>query len=192
LQQIAAALPNQGAIPAHASKGKSVILNIAAKILLIALLSATVSFRAAVAAEIQIPPLKAAPGQPVEVPVIIDRVDNLAGMKLVIGYDKDALAYQSTAKAKEAASLIHIVNDKRPGLLIAVMAGARGIKGEHLAILTFTFEVAENIPPGTMLSFRITESQLMSDKLKEVDHKTTASPLEIVKGEGLPTGNGNK
>jgi len=123
--------------------------------------------------------LKAAPGQPVEVPVIIDHIDNLAGMKLVFGYDKDALTYQSTAKAKEAASLIHIVNDKRPGLLIAVMAGARGIKGENLAVLTFTFEVDENIPPGTSLSFRITESQLMSDKLKDVDHRVTIAPLEI-------------
>ncbi len=138
------------------------------------------------AAEIRIPPLKAAPGQQIEVPVIIHGVDNLAGMKIVFGYDSKALRYESTAKAKEAASLIHIVNDKRPGLLIAVMAGARGIKAEELAILTFTFKVSPKASPGTTLSFRITESQLMSDKLKDLDHQVNTSVLAIIE-EHEPT-----
>jgi hypothetical protein len=50
------------------------------------------------------------PGRQIQVPVVIDSIGNLAGMKLVIGYDKQVLAYKSPAKAKAAASPIHVVN----------------------------------------------------------------------------------
>jgi len=169
-------------------KNKPLISKIAVVITLFILLSAAIANQAT-AAEIRIPPLKAAPGHQIEVPVIIDGVDNLAGMKIVFGYDPKALTYQSSVKAEEAASLIHIVNDKRPGLLIAVMAGAVGIKAENLAILTFTFKVSPSASPGTSIFFRITESQLMSDKLKDLDHRITISFLEVVKdAEALNSG----
>jgi len=161
-------------------KGLLVIPKVAALAALLMFLCAFGSSRTAAAAEVRIPPLKAAPGQQVQVPIVVDHIDNLAGLKIVLEYDKTHLTYQSTAKAKEAASLIHIVNDKKPGLLIAVMAGAQGINADRLAILTVTFTVAAGAPAGTSLAVTISESQLMSDKLKDIAHQVKTVPIEIV------------
>lgn len=162
-------------------KGLLVIPNVAALAALLMFLCAFGSSRAAATAEVRIPPLNASPGKQVQVPIVVDQIDNLAGLKIVLEYDKTHLTYQSTAKAKAAASLIHIVNDKKPGLLIAVMAGARGIKADRLAILTVAFTVAADAPAGKSLPFTIWESQLMSDKLKNIAHEVKTTPVEIVK-----------
>lgn len=144
------------------------------------ILSAAVSVRPACAVEIRVPATRASAGHSVKVPVVIDRIDNLAGMKLVVRYDKEAMTYRSTEKAAQANTLIHIVNDKRPGTLIVVMAGAQGIKGENLQILTFTFDVGADVKVGAALPVNIVESQLMSDRLKDIDHQTTDGFIEIV------------
>jgi hypothetical protein len=154
-------------------------------------LSAAVSIRPAFAVEIRIPSMQATAGQSIKVPVVIDQIDNLAGMKLVVRYDKAAMTYRSTEKAPQANTLIHIVNDKRPGTLIVVMAGARGIKGENLEILTFTFDVGAEVPAGSALPVNIVESQLMSDQLKEVEHRTTNGVIEIV-GPKTPAQSGDR
>ena len=83
--------------------------------------------------EIYIPPLSAASGSTVQVPVMIDEVGNLAGIKLVMRYDPALLTFKRGAKTSHTDSLMHIINSKNPGVLILVMAGARGIKGGALS-----------------------------------------------------------
>ena len=132
------------------------------------------------AVEIRIPPLTAKSGQPLEVPITIDEIDNLAGVKLVLTYDPEILIYKSGMKTKETDSLMHIVNDKKPGLLIVVMAGAKGIKGKDLPIFTLTFEVKKDIKENRTTKISITESQLMGDDLKERKATVNSHPITIL------------
>ena len=100
---------------------------------------------AASGTELYIPALTAKSGATVEVPIKIDRVDNLAGVKLVLKYEKNILTFKKAARTKQTSSLMHIVNDKKPGILIVVMAGARGIKGKDFAILSLLFDLKKGL-----------------------------------------------
>ena len=135
---------------------------------------------AAVATEIKIPPVTAKSGQAVEIPIMIDEVDNLAGVKLVMTYDPEILTYKAGMKTKETESLMHIVNDRKPGVLIVVMAGAKGIKGKDFPIFTLTFEVKKDLKENCITQISITESQLMGDDLKERKSTVVTHPITIL------------
>lgn len=133
----------------------------------------------AVGTEISIPALEVEPGKTVEVPIMIDRTDNLAGLKLVLTYDHKIFKYKSSAKSKHTAPLMHIVNDRTPGRLIIVMAGATGIKGENFPLFTLTFAALEGLNGNHTTGVKITEVQLMSDKLKEIDSTIQTEPIVV-------------
>jgi hypothetical protein len=149
------------------------------------------------AVEVFIPPLEAAPGDVVEVPVMVDSVENMAGVKLVMTYDPAVLEYKGGGKTGHTDSLMHIINDRDPGRLIAVMAGARGIKGENFPLLRLRFKVSEALggerctegKRGTEderskegkrgTEIRITHVEMMSEQLVPIDCKTRTTPLHI-------------
>ena len=131
-------------------------------------------------AELYIPPLKGKSGQVIDVPIMIDRVDNLAGVKLVLNYDPKTLIFKKGTKTEQTDALMHIVNDKKPGLLILVMAGAKGIKGKDFPILRLTFEIREGLKGNHTTEIKIKEVQLMSDLLKEIQTKTVSNPITIL------------
>jgi hypothetical protein len=134
------------------------------------------------AAEIRIDAQAVSAGQPVRVPIVVDGADDLAGVKIVLQYDPGQLAYRDTARAEAAGHMMHVVNDKQPGTLIIVMAGATGIQAENLALFTLTFEVAAGAAKGTKIVLRITESQLMSAQLKDIAHTVAAESLVVEAG----------
>ena len=147
---------------------------------IVALAAAT----SATGAEISIPALDAKPGGTLVVPVMIDKVDNLAGIKLAITYDKDLLTFKKADKSKQTSSLMHVVNDKNPGKLIVVMAGARGIKGGNFHIVTLTFDVSKNADVSKKPSqMEISEVQMMTDQLKNIDFKVKIGPMTISSGK---------
>ena len=115
------------------------------------------------ATELRIPPLSARSGQTIEVPILVDEVDNLAGVKLVMSYDPEIMVFKKGAKTKQTDSLMHVVNDKKPGQLIVVTAGARGIKGKNIPIFTLTFDVKAGLKGNHKEKIGITETQLMTD-----------------------------
>ena len=130
-------------------------------------------------AGLYIPPLNGKSGENIDIPVMIDLVENLAGVKLVMTYDHEVLAFKKGAKTKQTDSLMHIINDKRPGHLIVVMAGAKGIKGKDFALLILTFAVKKGLKANHTVQMKITEVQLMSDKLKDIKCTTKVGPLSI-------------
>ena len=130
--------------------------------------------------ELYIPPLTAKSGQTVDIPLMIDEIDNLAGVKIVMTYDPQILTFKEGVKSKQTNALMHVVNDKKPGLLIVVMAGARGIKGKAFSIMTLTFTVKEGLEGNHSTRISITEVQLMSDKLKDIPCKSVVHPLTIL------------
>jgi len=132
------------------------------------------------AAEVRIPPITTRPNQTIDVPIIVDEVDNLAGIKLVMSYDPEILVFKKGAKTRETDSLMHIVNDKKPGQLIVVMAGARGIKGKNVPIFTLTFNIKSGLKGNHVTKIAITEAQFMSDQLKEIKYAVAANPITVL------------
>jgi len=130
--------------------------------------------------ELYTPPLKGKSGQPINIPIMIDQIDNLAGLKLVLKYDPKVLIYKKTTKTDQASSLMHIANDKKPGLLIIVMAGAKGIKGKEFPLLLLTFDIKKGLKSNHTTRIDITGVQLMSDRLKEIKSDIRVSPLTIL------------
>jgi hypothetical protein len=131
------------------------------------------------AAEIRISSLTARPGQTLDIPITIDEVDNLAGVKLVMSYDPEILAFKKGAKTKQTESLMHVVNDKKPGQIIVVMAGARGIKGKNIPIFTLSFDVKSTVKGNHKVKIAITEAQLMSEQLKEIKCNIASDSITI-------------
>ena len=138
---------------------------------------------AASASEISIPALSIKSGATVEVPIKIDAVENLAGVKLVLKYDPDILTFTKAVRSEQTASLMHIVNDKKPGILIVVMAGAKGIRGKDFSILSLFFHTKKDLKSNHTTQFTVTECQLMSDTLKKVDCALKVNPLTILPEE---------
>jgi hypothetical protein len=131
------------------------------------------------ATELQIPPLKAKAGQEIRVPLVIDQIGNLAGVKLVLHYDKELLAFREGSKSPATQSLMHIINDKTPGKLIIVMAGARGIQGKGITIMTLDFTVKKGLEGNHTAMIEIPEVQLMGDDLKEIECKARPGTIVI-------------
>jgi hypothetical protein len=134
----------------------------------------------ALATEIFLPRKEATPGQQVQIPVMVDQVENLAGIKMLILYDTDILVFKLAEKTKETSSLMHIVNDKTPGRLILVMAGPTGIKGKGVALMVLTFEIIKNIRGIRDTQLTITDVQMKNDQLKDIEHTVRVDPLVIL------------
>lgn len=106
----------------------------------------------------------------------IDKVEKLAGMKLTLDYPARFLEYKSAQKASAFNAFMQVVNDKKPGRLILVMASATGVSGENLKIFELTFSKSSKDLPSS-LQIAPAECQLMSESLQEIPCK--ASPLSV-------------
>ncbi len=134
---------------------------------------------AAISAEISVPAISVRSGQTAEIPVKLDETDNLAGIKLAIKYDAELLTFKQADKSKETSGLMHIVNDKKPGILIIVMASAKGIAGKDFRLVTLSFEAKKGLKEAKSTQIEITESQLMSDQMKDIAHTSKAEAIRI-------------
>lgn len=132
------------------------------------------------ATELYIPEIKAKAGETVDIPVKLDLADNLAGVKLVLKYDADALILKKAVKSKETSPLMHIINDKKPGTLVVVMAGAKGIGGKDFALVVLGFEIKKDLKDKKTAKLEIAEVQLMNDQLKDIQCNIKVSPLVIL------------
>jgi hypothetical protein len=132
------------------------------------LLLALILAGTAAAAEIVVGQADGKPGESVTVPVYAKGVENLAGVKLVLTYDPDKLTFEQADKTPLTTSLMHIVNSKKAGRLIVVMAGARGVNAEDGTILDLRFRVPEGQTDSATAEIKLQQVEVMSDKLKEV------------------------
>ncbi|MFZ2806680.1 MAG: cohesin domain-containing protein [Desulfosalsimonadaceae bacterium] len=138
------------------------------------------------ATKLYIPEIEATSGQSFQASVKIDPVDNLAGVKLVLEYDANLLKFEKVEKTKPSAGLMHVVNDQKPGRLIIVMAGAKGISGKDIAILLIHFMALPDISEKTISSINITEIELMTDALKTVPCGLSDSRIMILPSNPHP------
>lgn len=102
----------------------------------------------------------------VNIGLSLDSVEKLAGIKLVIEYDENVLIYKDMVKSTATSSLLHVVNDKKPGQLIIVMAGANGVTGKKLKIFDLKFQAKEAAVGKTVV--KVVDIQLMSEDLQEI------------------------
>ena len=134
------------------------------------------------ATEIYISPLKASPGQTIAIPIMIDQVKRLAGIKLILTYDESVLHFKEGIKSPQTSELMHIINDRQPGRLVLVMAGAKGINGKDFPIITLRFEIKKKTTAQQIVRLHIPEVQLMGDDLKDI--QATVRIGELLIGNG--------
>ncbi len=129
--------------------------------------------------QVRIPDAEVKVGDRFSLPVTVDRTGNLAGLKLVLRYDPALLRFTRLDKSAVTAPLMHVVNDKTPGRLIVVMAGARGVKGKDfpLAILHFTALKAGRS------AVTIEQWEFMADTLKPVTATIHSGTISVSQGE---------
>lgn len=143
---------------------------------------------AALGTEISLPSMAAKSGGALNIPVMVDQVENLAGIKIVITYNADVLTFKGAKKTNFTDSLMHVVNDKNPGRLIIVMAGATGISGKDENLLLLTFLVKPGLKPGLVYFIDFVEAQLMTDTLKDLPVKSRKGGITISDQRSAGTG----
>jgi len=74
---------------------------------------------------------------------------------------------------------MYLENANTPGRLTVVMAGAVGISGREIPILTVIFIINKNINSLKRTTLTIRESQWMNDALEEIPHTTDSGPIII-------------
>ena len=131
------------------------------------------------AMELSLASARARPGAVVKVAVMIDAVEHLAGVKLTLGWDAETLTYVSGNVTPAASSFLHVVNDRKPGRLILVMAGGRGIGGRRLKLFNLRFRVSTAVTRSQTVKINIVESQLMSDALKDLKHTERGAKIIV-------------
>ena len=112
-------------------------------------------------------------------PVVVDKAEKMAGVKLVMTYDRDLLSFKKASKTDKTSSLLHVVNDKQPGKVIVVMAGAKGIDGEKFPILTLSFDVKAGLEKETKTEIKITGAEMVAESLVNIDCDLKAGVLTI-------------
>jgi len=134
----------------------------------------------ALGAELAIPDLQAKAGQDIRVPLMIDQVDRLAGVKLILKYNEDLLTFKGSARTKITDSMMHVVNDKTPGKLIIVMASAKGITGRDITLMNLFFSVKNGLTGNHNIFIETAEVQLMSDDLRDIPCKAKSGKITIL------------
>ncbi len=103
---------------------------------------------------------------PLKLSLSVDHAKKIAGMKVTITYDKTDLTFVKAEKSSATSSFLHVVNDKSPGKLIVVMASAKGVSGDNLALLDLEFKRnTATAKKETVIS--VIQVQVMSEALKE-------------------------
>lgn len=154
------------------------------KILLLSLavIFSVVSQRPVLAEEatLLISPVVIQSGHSFIVPVNIDQVENLAGIKLVLQYDSTVLKYEKTEKSEKTSQLMQVVNDKKPGKLIVVMAGAKGVSGTEMELLSLHFKTPASLKEKIVSKIQIVDIELVSDQLKTIPCKLSDAEIMIL------------
>ncbi|KPA16019.1 cellulosome anchoring protein [Candidatus Magnetomorum sp. HK-1] len=152
------------------------MINIINKTILLLLLCLVIN---AYTAEIYIPKITALSGTEVKIPLLVDRINNLAGIKISINYDHNLLKFNKVIKSENTASLMHIVNSKTLGNIIVVMAGAKGVPIFNDKIMDVYFTVTDNLNKTKTTTLEVTELQLMNDSKVDIPYKLNNLSISI-------------
>jgi len=149
-----------------------IIFSLAAMLLIIFQMTAL-----AEEAKLLIAPIEVQTGQSFVVSVTIDRVEKLAGVKLSLQYDENVLIYE---KSEKTIPLMQVVNDKEPGKLIIVMAGAKGISGKKMELLSLHFKTAASLEEKIVTKIQMIGIELVSDQLKAIPCKLSEGEITLL------------
>jgi len=120
------------------------------------------------ATEVLVGSVKGKAGSEIQLPLSLDKTDNMAGVKIVLTYDPDLLEFLKAEKTEKSQGLMHMVNSTVPGRIVLVMAGATGIAGENLMFCSLYFRIKEKLISTQQTQIRIVEAEAKSDQLKNI------------------------
>lgn len=76
---------------------------------------------------------------------------------------------------------MHVVNDKVPGRLIIVMAGARGISGKNFPLITLRFRSVAPIKDKMAVEIKIDHIEMMNEALKPVSGRVNLKAIALLR-----------
>lgn len=116
--------------------------------------------------EIFIPEMAVNAGARVKVPIAVTKLDDIAGIRLRVRYDPGAVRFLSGVSG--IRSFIDVINNKKAGELLVVMAGPKGVTTGQRKIYHLAFEMNDSAKKENMPPFYITDAEMMNSKLKQV------------------------
>jgi hypothetical protein len=131
------------------------------------------------ATEVTLGYAKGKAGSEVQLPLLFDKIDNVAGIKIILTYDTEMLEFLKAEKTEKSQGMMHIVNANVPGRIVLVMAGATGIAGERLSFCTLYFRIKEKLIPALQTQIRIVEAEAKSDQLKNIQVELRNGVVDI-------------
>lgn len=135
---------------------------------------------AARAATLSIEPVTALSGQSLAVPVLIAPVEQLAGVKIVLRYDPRRLAYEKAETSETTAGWMRVINDKTPGKLVIVMAGAKGIHADSLALIRLYFKAAPGLKEKTTVRIQAVEMEMVSEAIRPIPCRFSGGDITLL------------
>lgn len=149
-------------------------------LILCLIVTALGSWTQAYATEMIIGSANAAPGQEFSVNATLEPGTRVAGIKMVLGYDADILMFVKAEKLEAANGMMFVVNDRNPGKLIIVMAGASGIDLPRADLLKLVFRVRDPIRNTMKTQIQLLEIEAKSDSLKQVQIHSRSGEVDIL------------
>lgn len=140
---------------------------------------ALLSLYSAEAATLSIPKVKGKKGEVAPVQVEIRNAQGLAGLKLVLVYNKEVLAYKSYKVSPLLKDKPVVVNSREPGQLIFVMAGAEGIKEQEGTLVTFDFNVITAKVSKEPSVLELVKVEMLDEKIKPVSFTIENGSFEL-------------
>lgn len=114
----------------------------------------------------------------VEIKISTVDATDLAGIKVVLHYDLKKLQYKNLAKSKDTKAMMHVVNDKNPGILIIVMASATGQKTANFDLFSISFDKLAEPDKQIPLEIEVKNVEMMSASLVEIPCSTKIFRLQ--------------
>lgn len=140
------------------------------------LLSSLLLVQLALATDLIVTSATATPGQQISLQVLLQPGSHVAGLKMTIGYDADVMTFVRADKLADANGMMYVVNDRQPGKLIVVMAGAKGVETPKVALLDLVFQIRQPIHNDMNTHVHLMDVEAKSDQLKSV-------PLQLRSGD---------
>lgn len=138
-----------------------------------------------------IPDTSALPGASVTVPINVDDASGIAGANIDIEYDAEVLTIGEITKTDLSEGLMLTVNTREPGVARIALAGTEGITEGSGALVSLSFQVAEEAAIGTEVPIGFSELDLRDELGLEIGSQSVDGSLTVIGILGDVNGDGN-
>ncbi|NIA30302.1 MAG: T9SS type A sorting domain-containing protein [Actinobacteria bacterium] len=148
------------------------------RILLLLFVSTCLMLASAKATTIILPERQGPPGSLVQVPVIVDSAETVAGCEFILQYDKSFLEFVRLDSIGLADGFTFAVKTKDDSIAIS-MARAVGIQKSYVTLLGLTFRIRNSAQVGAATEITWIQSRLYSESTSLIDHSVKHGVVRV-------------